>query len=117
MQIGERSGSHYYFYQAHSKPLFNSSQIFPQGGQTHDLQKIFRGCVYIYICIYICIYIYIYVCIYIYMYLYIHICMYICIYVYIYIYLYIYIYVCVYICIYITADNTVSAFWASSVQC
>ena len=57
MQIGERSGSHYYFYQAHSKLLPNSYQIFPQGGQTHDLQNIFRGCVFIYICIYIYIYI------------------------------------------------------------
>ena len=57
MQIDERSGSNYYFYHAHSKPLPNSSQIFPQGGQTHDLQNIFRGFVFFFFFIYIYIYI------------------------------------------------------------
>ena len=57
MQIDERSGSNYYFYHAHSKPLPNSSQIFPQGGQTHDLQNIFRGFVFFF---FLSIYIYIY---------------------------------------------------------
>ena len=66
------------------------------------------------------IYIYIYIYIYTYflfIYLYIYIYTYF-LFIYLYIYTYfLFIYLYIYIYIYTTADSTVSAFWASSVQC